>query len=145
MFSSAFPISSLWALITNFLKLQLDVYSLSKFRKRLPAQIVPSIGIWNEVFEIMSFATTVVNIYLLIFTNNKLAFLFNKESEWNEFDETFIWVMVEHLLLGIKFIMSFLIKDEPTAITKSKLRDKYIKQRDNEKTKKKSEQLIMRS
>ena len=71
LFSSAFPLAPLFALLNNFIKIRTNAKQLTKYSKRTVPIKTNSIGIWENVFRFLAFFSIVTNVSCLTIINCK--------------------------------------------------------------------------
>ena len=62
LFSSAFPLAPLFALLNNFIKIRTNAKQLTKYSKRTTPTKTNSIGIWENVFRFLAFFSVITNV-----------------------------------------------------------------------------------
>ncbi|KAK1152535.1 anoctamin-8-like isoform X1 [Acipenser oxyrinchus oxyrinchus] len=110
LFSSAFPLAAMCALINNIIEIRSDAFKLCTGLQRPFGQRVESIGQWQNVMEAMGFIAIVVNCYLI--------------SQCGQLQRLFPWlspemaiisiVILEHFAVLLKYIIHVAIPDIPS-------------------------------
>ncbi|XP_058870302.1 anoctamin-8 isoform X1 [Acipenser ruthenus] len=110
LFSSAFPLAAMCALINNIIEIRSDAFKLCTGLQRPFGQRVESIGQWQNVMEAMGFVAIVVNCYLI--------------SQCGQLQRLFPWlspemaiisiVILEHFAVLLKYIIHVAIPDIPS-------------------------------
>ncbi|XP_010843979.1 PREDICTED: anoctamin-8 [Bison bison bison] len=109
LFSSAFPLAALCALINNLIEIRSDALKLCTGLQRPFGQRVESIGQWQKVMEVMGVLAIVVNCYL-IGQCGQLQRLF----PWLSPEAAIVSVVVlEHFALLLKYLIHVAIPDIP--------------------------------
>ncbi|KAF6305731.1 anoctamin 8 [Rhinolophus ferrumequinum] len=109
LFSSAFPLAALCALINNLIEIRSDALKLCTGLQRPFGQRVESIGQWQKVMEAMGVLAIVVNCYL-IGQCGQLQRLF----PWLSPEAAIVSVVVlEHFALLLKYLIHVAIPDIP--------------------------------
>ncbi|XP_034375967.1 anoctamin-8 isoform X7 [Arvicanthis niloticus] len=109
LFSSAFPLAALCALVNNLIEIRSDAFKLCTGLQRPFGQRVESIGQWQKVMEAMGVLAIVVNCYL-IGQCGQLQRLF----PWLSPEAAIVSVVVlEHLALLVKYLIHAAIPDIP--------------------------------
>uniref|UniRef100_H0V8Z4 Anoctamin n=1 Tax=Cavia porcellus TaxID=10141 RepID=H0V8Z4_CAVPO len=109
LFSSAFPLAALCALINNLIEIRSDAFKLCTGLQRPFGQRVESIGQWQKVMEAMGVLAIVVNCYL-IGQCGQLQRLF----PWLSPEAAIVSVVVlEHFALLLKYLIHVAIPDIP--------------------------------
>ncbi|XP_041086849.1 anoctamin-8-like [Polyodon spathula] len=110
LFSSAFPLAAMCALINNIIEIRSDAFKLCTGLQRPFGQRVESIGQWQNVMEAMGFVAIIVNCYLI--------------SQCGQLQRLFPWlspemaiisiVILEHFAVLLKYIIHVAIPDIPS-------------------------------
>lgn len=109
LFSSAFPLAALCALINNLIEIRSDAFKLCTGLQRPFGQRVESIGQWQKVMEAMGVLAIMVNCYL-IGQCGQLQRLF----PWLSPEAAIVSVVVlEHFALLLKYLIHVAIPDIP--------------------------------
>ncbi|XP_053075650.1 anoctamin-8 isoform X2 [Acinonyx jubatus] len=109
LFSSAFPLAALCALVNNLIEIRSDALKLCTGLQRPFGQRVESIGQWQKVMEAMGVLAIVVNCYL-IGQCGQLQRLF----PWLSPEAAIVSVVVlEHFALLLKYLIHVAIPDIP--------------------------------
>lgn len=111
MFMTLYPLSSLIGFIGNNINIWLTTRTYAYITKRSISQQVSGLGVWNELFVIISFMSTIVNAALLVFTSNETHKLYSDNE--NDFRDFFIAVAAEHAIILLKFLLDKMIDDFP--------------------------------
>jgi len=115
----------------NWLRLNLDINGLSKHNKRTLAKNADGIGIWMEVFYVISFISMVVNgLLILVTARTKFA---NLTGAGDPYEALIILVIIEHTILGIKFIIHKIIPEAPKWVRDKKKERRHRLERIREK------------
>ncbi|GFO46290.1 anoctamin [Plakobranchus ocellatus] len=112
LFSSAFPLAALCALVNNVIEIRSDAFKLCITHQRPFGQQVESIGIWQDVLMVMSVLAVTVNC-ALISTSGLVARFF---PDLTTGVYCIIFIAVEHLLITGKFILYRSIPDFPNTV-----------------------------
>ncbi|XP_023390258.1 anoctamin-8 isoform X3 [Pteropus vampyrus] len=109
LFSSAFPLAALCALVNNLIEIRSDALKLCTGLQRPFGQRVENIGQWQKVMEAMGVLAIVVNCYL-IGQCGQLQRLF----PWLSPEAAIVSVVVlEHFALLLKYLIHVAIPDIP--------------------------------
>ena len=82
LFSAAFPLAPLFALLNNFLKIRTNAKELTKYSKRTVPKKTVDIGIWESIFwtlALLSVATNSLQIALTSQAITKLNYYFEND------------------------------------------------------------------
>jgi len=107
LFVVAFPLAPVIALVGVFLNIYLDRTKMMKMTRRPPPDGAQDIGAWLLVFEFMAYASAVSNLTIVVFTNRGAIF----GHAWDDSARLIFFIIAEHSLLGLKYIMSTYIPD----------------------------------
>ncbi|XP_059915599.1 anoctamin-8-like isoform X1 [Gadus macrocephalus] len=109
LFSSAFPLAAMCALINNIIEIRSDALKLCTGLQRPFGQRVESIGQWQTAMEAMGLIAIIVNCYL-IGQCGQLQRLF----PWMSPEMTIIFiVLLEHFAILLKYVIHVSIPDIP--------------------------------
>ncbi|XP_015285242.1 PREDICTED: anoctamin-8 [Gekko japonicus] len=121
LFSSAFPLAAMCALINNVIEIRSDAFKLCTGLQRPFGQRVESIGEWQKVMEAMGILAIVVNCYL-IGQCGQLQRLF----PWLSPEGAIISVVVlEHFAFLLKYIIQVAIPDIPAWVAEEMAKLEY--------------------
>ncbi|XP_030322454.1 anoctamin-8 isoform X3 [Calypte anna] len=121
LFSSAFPLAAMCALVNNVIEIRSDAFKLCTGLQRPFGQRVESIGQWQKVMEAMGVLAIVVNCYLIA-QCGQLQRLF----PWLSPEGAIISVVVlEHLALFLKYIIQVAIPDIPAWVAEEMAKLEY--------------------
>ncbi|XP_029110877.1 anoctamin-8 [Scleropages formosus] len=110
LFSSAFPLAAMCALINNIIEIRSDAFKLCTGLQRPFGQRVQSIGQWQTVMEAMGLIAIIVNCYL-IGQCGQLQRLF----PWLSPEMAIISIVIlEHFAILLKYIIHVAIPDIPS-------------------------------
>ncbi|CAH1779721.1 unnamed protein product [Owenia fusiformis] len=109
LFSSVFPLAAFWALLNNVTEVRTDAFKLCRIFQRPTAQPTDSIGAWQVAFELMGVISVITNTALIGMSPTVQASL----GHLGPVNMLLLFVIVEHMVLGIKVAISYLIPDTP--------------------------------
>ncbi|XP_063747443.1 anoctamin-8 isoform X3 [Eleginops maclovinus] len=110
LFSSAFPLAAMCALINNIIEIRSDAFKLCTGLQRPFGLRVESIGQWQTVMEAMGLIAIIVNCYL-IGQCGQLQRLF----PWLSPEMAIISIVIlEHFAILLKYVIHVAIPDIPT-------------------------------
>lgn len=108
MFSSAFPLISLFALIEILIEIRVDAWKLCHLTRRPFPQRAESIGIWCSILQVVSFMGITTNVALILFGTDMFT---------TDRDERWLWFLAfEHCFIVIKLVLAMVIPDEPSMV-----------------------------
>ncbi|CAL1532334.1 unnamed protein product [Lymnaea stagnalis] len=122
LFSSAFPLAALWALINNFIEIRTDAFKLCRIFQRPFAQSASSIGAWQPAFEVIGLISVITNCALIGMDPEVQKLLPSSISPVNM---VLIFVAAEHIIFAIKASVAILIPDVPKWISLQIARQEY--------------------
>ncbi|XP_068776189.1 anoctamin-8 isoform X2 [Struthio camelus] len=121
LFSSAFPLAAMCALVNNIIEIRSDAFKLCTGLQRPFGQRVESIGQWQKVMEAMGVLAIVVNCYLIA-QCGQLQRLF----PWLSPEGAIISVVVlEHFALFLKYVIQVAIPDIPAWVAEEMAKLEY--------------------
>eukprot|EP00744_Colponema_vietnamica_P001008 GILI01001731.1.p2 GENE.GILI01001731.1~~GILI01001731.1.p2 ORF type:complete len:458 (-),score=206.32 GILI01001731.1:254-1597(-) len=125
LFTVAFPLAPLLALLNNVAEIRLDAFKLTVLHRRPLPTKAEDIGSWYYILDIMTIMSVVTNVGVIAFTSGS-------NSVIPLYDRLKYFIIWEHVLLGIKFLLKILIPDVPRSIRILQKRhefviDKYIR------------------
>uniref|UniRef100_A0A915L421 Anoctamin n=1 Tax=Romanomermis culicivorax TaxID=13658 RepID=A0A915L421_ROMCU len=128
MFSSVFPLASFYALANNLMEMRSDAFKLCMSMRRPFPQIADSMGIWQSAFEALIIIAVMTNCALLGMTASTSAFAFKKWEKWHI---VVLFLIVEHAMLFVYFVVNNLIADVPERIRLKVARSEYLAHENN--------------
>ncbi|XP_075778076.1 anoctamin-10 isoform X2 [Pelodiscus sinensis] len=111
LFSCVYPLAAVFAVLNNITEMYSDALKMCRVFKRPFSELTANIGVWQLAFETMSVISVVTNC-ALIGLSPQVNALFSESKT----DLILIVVLVEHILLALKFVMAFVIPDKPQDI-----------------------------
>ncbi|NXB38698.1 ANO8 protein, partial [Eulacestoma nigropectus] len=121
LFSSAFPLAAMCALVNNVIEIRSDAFKLCTGLQRPFGQRVESIGQWQKVMEAMGVLAIVVNCYLIA-QCGQLQRLF----PWLSPEGAIVSVVVlEHFALLLKYVIQVAIPDIPAWVAEEMAKLEY--------------------
>lgn len=110
LFSSAFPLAALCAILNNLIEIRSDAFKLAYICQRPFGQRVPNIGTWQHCMEYMSIMAVLVNC-ALIGLSGQVHRMF---PDMTATQTILLIVALEHIMLIIRFIITCAIPDIPS-------------------------------
>lgn len=108
MFSSAFPVISLFALVEILIEIRVDAWKLCHLTRRPFPQRAESIGIWYSILQIVSFMGITTNVALTLFGTDMFTTDMNQRWLW--------FLTFEHCFIVLKLVLAMVIPDEPSTV-----------------------------
>ncbi|XP_031564579.1 anoctamin-8-like [Actinia tenebrosa] len=109
LFSSAFPLAALCALLNNVIEIRSDAFKLCTNLRRPFGEKVENIGTWQDAMEVMGVVAVMVNLALLG-TGGSIQRMF---PNMTTAETILLIVFLEHLVIGIKVAVAYAIPDIP--------------------------------
>ncbi|CAI5663459.1 unnamed protein product [Oreochromis niloticus] len=111
LFSCVFPLAAVLVVLNNITEVYSDAFKMCRVFKRPFADPAANIGVWQLAFEAMSVIAVVTNCALIGMSPQVRSYFPESETQL-----ILCTVAAEHVLLGFKFILTFLIQDVPKHI-----------------------------
>ena len=124
LFVVAFPLGPLLALVNNYVINYANAYKVLILRTRPIPFGAEDIGAWYTVFEGLSIAAVLTNICLICFQTNQISTLAG--NHYSDYGLVWVAVILEHFILGLKFLVAFLIPDDTKFTINNVNRSKYL-------------------
>ncbi|XP_071053046.1 anoctamin-10 isoform X1 [Onthophagus taurus] len=109
LFSSVYPIAGFWAIFNNVLEIRADAFKLCMVYQRPMARRVKDIGAWQRWFSILGAISILTNCGLLFLSPQ----MRRKGSNFGQVEWVLIFVLLEHFLLALRYILHITIPDKP--------------------------------
>ena len=119
MFITAFPLATVLALISNYIKMRVDAWKLCQLFRRPEPKTVEDIGAWFYILNIISLFAVLVNSALIAFTSTITINTTFTGKIW-----IFLGTSIGVLLL--KYVINIYIPDVPLDVDIQLQRKKYI-------------------
>lgn len=109
LFSAVYPQAALWALFNNVIESRVDAFKLCRLYQRPISRRVKDTGAWQRAFEAIGAMSIVTNCGLLCVSPplRRLA------PEISQTDWVLRWMVVEHLLMAVRYVLHQAIPDKP--------------------------------
>ncbi|TXG68673.1 hypothetical protein EZV62_003608 [Acer yangbiense] len=116
MFACAFPLAFVFAAANNIMEIRTDAFKLLIMLKRPVPRASTTIGAWSNIFQFL--------IVMSICTNSALlVWLYDSEGKWKIEPGLAAILIMEHILLLIKFGFSRLVPEEPAWVKANRMRN----------------------
>jgi anoctamin-10 len=109
LFSPVYPVAAFWALFNNILEIRADAFKLCKIFQRPMSRPVKDIGAWQRCFEILGAMSIMTNCGLLCLSPE----LKRSAPDVGQVEWVLFFVFLEHLLLGVRYLLHITISDKP--------------------------------
>ena len=84
LFSSAFPLAALFALINNLVEVRRDAQKYTKYHKRPIPRRVKDIGIWQPIFTFMAVLSILTNVFQMTLVSEAIPkWLYRNDNDGN--------------------------------------------------------------
>ncbi|XP_041045606.1 anoctamin-10 [Carcharodon carcharias] len=111
LFSCVYPLAAILAILNNITEVFSDALKMCRVFKRPFSQPAADMGVWLLALETMGVISVMTNC-ALIGISPQVKGMFQE----NSIELVLLIVGVEHILLGLKFILAFAISDIPSDI-----------------------------
>jgi len=123
LFSAAYPLAAFWALLNNMIEIRSDAFKLCRLHQRPFFESASSIGAWQAAFEVMGVVAVITNCSLIAMSHSTMKWF----EKWSTSHYILLFVFIEHLIIGAKILLSYMIPDIPGWITKKMAKIQYEK------------------
>jgi len=120
LFVVVFPAAPILALFNNIIEFRLDASKLMSFTRRPHPKGTFDMGTWYSILNLLSWVMVVSNTALIVFSSNQ-ARTIDSDLRWVTF------VIVEHILIGIKLLIEFFVPDVPTDVEEKLARQDVVR------------------
>jgi len=120
LFVVVFPAAPILALLNNVIEFRLDASKLMSFTRRPHPKGTFDMGTWYSILNLLSWVMVVSNTALIVFSSSQ-ARKIDSDLRWVTF------VIVEHILIGIKLMIEFFVPDVPTEVEERLARQDVIR------------------
>ncbi|CAN6441501.1 unnamed protein product [Victoria cruziana] len=121
LFACAFPLAFCFAVLYNMAKIRIDALKLLTLLQRPVPRAAPTMGAWLNIFQFLIVMSICTNCGLLVF-------IYDEERKWKIEPGLAAILVMEHILLLLKFGFSQFVPEEP-AWVKAK-RFKHVQAQD---------------
>lgn len=158
LFGQIFPLGAFFSYFSNEIQIYTQVDNL-KYMRRPKPEVAEDIGSWLPALEVLSNVNVVTNTMLLYYTHKSYRLILTEEYADGIDDRTeksidiqnpglamaeflMALIIVEHLQIGIKALVNFLLGNTPEMVThglmeRKMLLEKFQKTKSKSKNKKK--------
>jgi len=119
LFSAAFPLAPLFALVNNFIEIRIDGWKLLQCSRRPEPSGAEDIGTWYGILELIAVASVATNGLLIFFTGDGY-----ENRSWSA--RFVLFAVFEHMLLMGKFATAALVPDVPRSTEIQLARQEFI-------------------
>jgi len=125
LFAASFPLAPAIALLNNVIEARADALKFLTAYNKPVYHGSDGIGGWQLVMEVMGVISVITNCLLIGYSYNGIHSLFGSSVEASYYTLVTI-VVIEHLLLFLKFVIAVAIPDVPPSVRKLIARQTYI-------------------
>jgi len=115
MFACTFPFIFVFAAANNFIEIRTDSLKLLGMLRRPVPRAVSTIGAWLNIFQFLAGMAICTNCALLVC-------FYDQEERWKIEPGLAAILLMEHVLLLIKFGIACLVPEEPTWVRANRMR-----------------------
>lgn len=123
LFSSAFPLAAFCALLNNVVEIRSDAFKLCMTYQRPFGKTVENIGTWQDALELMGVIAIIVNCALIGVSGQVQRMIPGASREM----VIIIIVLLEHIILGLKFLIAYAIPDIPETIETNRAKLEFLR------------------
>lgn len=119
MFVAAFPLSTVMALVNNYVEIRVDAWKLCQLLRRPIPRGAEDIGTWQSVFEIVASIAVFTNAAIVAFTARNVI-----DYTWAV--RTWIFICMSSGIYGLRLLIQIVIPDVPEDTVIQTRRQEYI-------------------
>ncbi|KAK6911964.1 Anoctamin [Dillenia turbinata] len=116
MFACAFPLAFAFSALNNLTEIRADALKLLTMFKRPVPRAAATIGAWLNIFQFLIVMSICTNCVLLVC-------LYDQEGKWKLEPGLAAILVIEHILLLIKFGFSRLVPEEPAWVRANRMKN----------------------
>ncbi|KAM3747403.1 hypothetical protein ACB098_05G032000 [Castanea mollissima] len=116
MFACAFPLAFAFATLNNITEIRTDALKLLAMLKRPVPRAATTIGAWLNIFQFLIVMSICTNCAFLVW-------LYDHEGKWSLEPGLAIILVIEHILLLIKFGFSRFVPEEPAWVRANRVKN----------------------
>ncbi|KAJ3049561.1 Anoctamin-7 [Rhizophlyctis rosea] len=130
LFSVAFPLAPLFACIHNAVQLRIDAHNLLTQYRRPFALQAQDIGMWEVWLRTVAHLGIFMNACIIAFSSSFFEQHYLDRlgtDKWVQWAARLAFIMIfEHLVLGIKLLVGWMIPDVPPKVRRALERQEYV-------------------
>ena len=123
MFASVAPWAACFCMLNNEIERRVDAYKMLYTQQRPRYQGASSIGMWYQVFNMLTVAAIIVNCLMMGYTSTVLE----KAYELDSASKLWVVLLLEHSLLLLKLAVDSNIPDVPLWVRKTVHYQNFVK------------------
>jgi len=120
LFSAAFPLCALLALLNNMIEIRSDALKFLKCHSRPWPRGAEDIGSWYMIMDLLTYASVLTNCGLVWFVSTAT-------QDYSSSDRIWGFILSEHIIIMLKVLAAFLIPDVPEKTQEAMEKDDYRK------------------
>lgn len=123
LFGLAWPLAAVVQWLDLTVETRTDVFKIVAVAKMSNAADAGDIGMWLPIMEFLRTASIVTNAVLVVFTGDSLDDIY--PEGWNS-NPVLVFLVIEHLLLGVKWLISALVNEVPGRTRRLLARQEFL-------------------
>jgi len=123
IFAAAFPLAPLMAVLNNIVEIRTDGFKLLTANPRPDYRGAQNIGTWYSILEVLGIVSVMTNVAQIGLSFEVIYDL----TGYNQFETLGIIVIMEHVIIFLKYLIAFLVPDYPGWIVKRMALEEFIK------------------
>ncbi|KAJ0709643.1 putative anoctamin [Helianthus annuus] len=116
MFACAFPPAFAFAALNNVTEIRADALKILAMYRRPVPRVAATIGAWLNIFQFLIVVSICTNCVLLVC-------LYDRDGNWNISPGLAAILIMEHVLLLIKFGFSKIVPEEPDWVKANRMKN----------------------
>lgn len=110
LFGVSNPIIAVLAFLEITLEIRVDAWKICHLTKRPDPHRSNSLGVWKPIIVTVAYVGSITNSAIIVFTSK----LF---TEYSMSDKMILFIVIEHALLGVMYLVSSYVNDVPTQVS----------------------------
>ncbi|XP_026468140.1 anoctamin-8 [Ctenocephalides felis] len=123
LFSSAFPLAALCALLNNLLEIRSDAFKLVHVHQRPFGQRVANIGTWQSSMSLLALLAVLINCALIGLSGPVSRLMPGLTPS----QTILLIVVLEHMMLGLRFALTWLLPELPAWLAAEMARAEHMR------------------
>mmetsp|Transcript_20422 Transcript_20422/g.69393 ORF Transcript_20422/g.69393 Transcript_20422/m.69393 type:complete len:748 (+) Transcript_20422:84-2327(+) len=119
LFVAAYPLAMLVSFFATWVEVRVDAWKLCQQCRRVEPRTAEDIGTWYTILELLSTIAVITNSALVVFTGDNFESLGPATRVW-------LFVVLEHALLLIKYILALIVPDLPEEVDIQLKRQEFL-------------------
>eukprot|EP01119_Soliformovum_irregulare_P016980 TRINITY_DN49_c0_g2_i1.p1 TRINITY_DN49_c0_g2~~TRINITY_DN49_c0_g2_i1.p1 ORF type:complete len:776 (+),score=246.23 TRINITY_DN49_c0_g2_i1:64-2391(+) len=126
LFAAALPIAPFLAVINNMVEIRTDAARFLTATNRPHYRGATDIGTWFLILQFLSLVGVVTNCVLIGETFPTLRNILGEDQSYRPFYTLLTVVLLEHVIIGLKMLIGFLIPDVPGEVKRALAKEKFL-------------------